>query len=293
MFKIIPPILAAVLAVSCASPSSSIPHTLGCSKEMGKVSYRRAPTVINVSEYDPKETQRRGRGYSPGDQSALRAAGTQGLIARCGKGRHIDIKCAEFLAGAERQGFLLGTYYYLLPGESAKAQASRYIRRLRQIKASKRLSTLRVLLVADIHSDCSVSHMVRFVSEIERLTGVVPVIYLENSPGMRARLRSASSRQKAYLRRSPYWLALYTDSHTGVETPLRLAKATGVWDSWCMWQYGGVSWKNGRSQPKHYQRGSWKTPRYLSGLDRPAERNGFNGSNAALRYFWDRHSWAW
>ena len=74
--------------------------------EYGKVSYGKSPKIINVSGYDPKEKQRAGRSYSPSDQSALKANGAHGLIARCAKGPELDHKCADFLAGADRHGEL-------------------------------------------------------------------------------------------------------------------------------------------------------------------------------------------
>lgn len=276
-----------------ASFLSSVLFSSCGGSDFGKVSYSAAPKVINVSEYDPKEKQRPGRSHQPLEQSALKANGSLGLIARCAKGRHIDTKCADFLVGAERQGMLLGTYYYVLPGESAKAQAQRYINRLRSIKASRGLSSERVLLVADMHTQLQPSAMVTFIKEVRSLTGVYPVVYLENSSTIRRRLRAASPSQKATLRSCPYWLALYTDQYNGLETPRQLTEASGVWSSWAMWQYGGVWWENGASKPHHYRRGNWRTPKYFGNLDRPIERNGFNGSTRELYAFWHKHSWQW
>ncbi|GAA5495354.1 hypothetical protein Rhal01_01529 [Rubritalea halochordaticola] len=261
--------------------------------EYGKVSYSDSPKVINVSHYDPKEKQRSGRSYTPLNQAALRANGAHGLIARCAKGPTLDTKCADFLVGAERQGMLLGSYYYLLPDSDPHYHAHRFINRLRSIKASRGLRTDRILLVADIHTDCSISRAVYFVSEIKSITGKYPVIYIENGPGMRARLNAASAREKSILRQCPYWLALYSDKHAGLETPLRLTQASGIWSNWVMWQYGGVWWKNGRSVPHNYHRGSWHTPKYFGNLDRPIERSGFNGSTSELYSFWNSRAWKW
>lgn len=264
-----------------------------CSQEYGKVGYSAAPKVINVSEYDPKEKQRRGSSYTPLNQSALKKNGALGLIARCGKGSHIDTKCADFLVGAERQGMLLGTYYYLLPDSNPTALADKYIARLRQIKQSRGLQTKKVLLAADIHTKCQAWQIVAYLKRIKELTGVTPVVYLENSSSIRRTLNAASSSQKRYLRKHPYWLALYSNTNTGLETPQKLANASGVWNSWVMWQYGGVWWENGRSNPYNYRGGSWRTPKYFGDLSQPTERNGFNGSRSELYSFWDRHSWAW
>jgi len=266
---------------------------LASCSQYGRVSYAEAPKVINVSEYDPKERQRGGSDYSPLNQAALKRNGSHGMIARCGKGLVLDRKCADFLVGAERQGMLLGTYYYLLPRISARSQADQYIARLRSIKRSRGLQTKKVLLVADMDTKCTVEHMIAFLKRVRELTGVVPVVYLENSDRIRRELNSASGPQKSFLRQHPYWLALYSDGYTGLETPQKLADASGIWSSWAMWQYGGVWWERGRSVPHYYRGGSWQTPKYFGDLSRPCERNGFNGSVKELYAFWGKHSWAW
>jgi len=50
-----------------------------------------------------------------------------------------------------------------------------------------------------------------------------------------------------------------------------------------MWQYGG------RSNPRVYHHGPWRFPLFFGNLDRPVERNVFNGSLAQLETFWQRH----
>lgn len=261
--------------------------------EYGKVGYRDAPKVINVSEYDPKERQRSGSSYTPLNQYALKKNGALGLIARCGKGTHIDTKCADFLQGAEAQGFLLGTYFYLLPSDNPTATADRYIARLQQIKRSRGLRTSKVLLCADIHPKCSAWQIVTYLKRIKQRTGVTPVVYLENSDSLRSTLNNASRSQKSFLRKHPYWLALYSDKSARFPTPQKLAEGSGIWSNWVMWQYGGVWWKNGRSNPYYYRGGNWQTPKYFGDLSQPTERNGFNGSKEELYAFWNKHSWAW
>ena len=273
------PMLITLLCVSCS--------------EYGKVSYGQSPKIINVSHYDPKEKQRAGRSYSPLNQSALKANGTHAMIARCGKGPVLDTKCSDFLVGAERQGFLLGSYYYLLPGTSPIYHADRFINRLLEIKNSRGLRTDRILLVADMDTRCTAAEMVAFVQRIKQRTGKYPVVYLENSSTIRRTLNNATHVQKAILRQCPYWLALYSSKNVGLETPQKLANASGVWSDWCMWQYGGVWWQNGRSVPYNYRGGSWRTPKYFGNLDRPIERSGFNGSTAELYTFWNNRAWTW
>ncbi|MGJ8657395.1 MAG: glycoside hydrolase family 25 protein [Akkermansiaceae bacterium] len=264
-----------------------------CGSQYGKVSYKKSPTIINVSSYDPKETQRSGNSYSPLDQSSLRRNGGLGQIARCSKGYTYDSKCSDFLVGAERQGMLLGAYHYVTPNSSATAQADRFVARLRSIKRTRSLRTSSIMLVGDIDSKCTVPQMIAFIKRIKSLTGTYPMIYIENGELIRSRLRNASFFEKRILKKCPYWLALYSPNYPSISTPKKLIQATDVWKTWSLWQYGGVEWEGGRSRPKHYVKGSWKTPRYLGDLAKPLERNGFNGSQKELYKFWAKHSWRW
>ena len=222
--------------------------------------------------------------------------GSLALIARCAKGAEIDTKCAEFLAGAEKQGKLLGAYYYVVPWQSIDSQARRFVRRLRQIKKEKNLRSSEILLVGDIDSKCNSRHIVQFIRSIRRLTGITPVIYLENSAGLQRNLSAAPQSHKRVIRQAPYWLALYSDSNEKlphIKTPDDLMAAYGVWEEWAMWQYGGVFWENGRSAPKVYRNSRWPAPKYFGSMDRPMERNVFNGDLEEFRSFWKRHSWRW
>ncbi len=248
-----------------------------------------APKVVNVSSYDPKEKQRSGDSFSPNDVSALKRNGAHGLIARCGKGLVLDDKCADFLAASSRAGLMLGTYYFVLKSASPTRQADQYIDRLREIAASRGLMGRRILLVGDFDTKSSPADLVAFIDQVEKRTGVLPAIYLENSDQLRSSLRNATLAQKRRIRQCPYWIALY--SHTsGFETPQSLMEAYGVWDDWALWQYGGVEW-SGRSVSKHYHHGPWKSPTYFGSMDRPLEHNAFNGNVKELYGFWAAHSW--
>ena len=267
-----------------------------CAGPFGKVTFEESPKIINVSAYDPKEKQRSGNSYTPLNQAALKQNGALGQIARCGKGLDIDTKCADFLVGAERQGMMLGTYYFIRPSSSITKQAEKYIARLREIKKSRGLVTEKILLVGDIDTKCTPEQIITFIDHIEKLTGVTPVIYLENSKDLITRLSSAPKALRKQIARAPYWLALYSNynkERPHIKTPEDLTKAYNIWDTWAMWQYGGVLWEKGKSSPKHYSNGDWKTPAYFGTLDRPCERNGFNGSEKELREFWEKHSYKW
>ncbi|HYF37934.1 MAG TPA: GH25 family lysozyme [Prosthecobacter sp.] len=286
-FFLLLPIAVALCQCSATAPaetSSSI-----------AVSTRGLPQIINVSAYDPKERQREGRGYSEHDVSALKANGATGLIARAGKGGNLDEKCANFLAAADRTGMLPGVYYRVQKHVDAVVQADQFIARSQSLARSRDWNASSLLLCADFDGDLRLSDILRFMDRIESRTGVVPVAYLENSTHLKLLLGNADAATKAKLRRMPYWLALYAhDSGASPEfpppgNPKGLIDQYRVWSDWTLWQYGGVNWAGGRSRPKVYNHGAYRFPLYFGNLDRPIERNVFNGSHAALRSFWQRH----
>lgn len=255
----------------------------------GRVGLPGAPKIVNVSAYDPKERQRSGDSFSSTDVSALRRNGALGLIARCGKGKALDEKCADFLSAADRQGMMLGSYYFVLKNTDAGWQADQYINRLRQIAAARGLQNRRILLVGDFDTKSSPADLVAFINRVEQRTGVLPAIYLENSDRLRASLSNASPAQKNRICQCPYWIALYSPT-AGFQTPENLMRGYGIWSDWAMWQYAGVEW-SGRSVSKHYVHGPWKSPPYFGSMDRPLEHNAFNGSVGDLNRFWAKHSW--
>jgi GH25 family lysozyme M1 (1,4-beta-N-acetylmuramidase) len=263
---------------------ATIPRSLGA-----------MPQIINVSAYDPKEKHRSGHGYSEHDVSALRANGASALIARAGKGGNLDEKCANFLASADRAGMLPGVYYRLQTHVDAVAQADQFISRAQTLARNRTWNAPSLLLCADFDANSRLSDILRFSSRIESRTGVVPVAYLENSTHLKQLLGSADSATKAKLRRMPYWAALYShETGAGAQfsaagSPGGLVKQYRVWPNWTLWQYGGVDWERGRSRPKVYNHGANRFPLYFGNVDRPLERNVFNGSHAGLQTFWQRH----
>ena len=252
------------------------------------VSVGAMPQIINVSAYDPKEKQRSGASYSERDVSALRANGATGLIARAGKGGNLDEKCGTFVASADRAGMLPGVYYRLQKHVDAVAQADQFISRAQSLARSRSWNAPSLLLCADFDANSRLSDILRFSDRIESRTGVVPVAYLENSAHLKRLLGTADAATKRKLRRMPYWLALYSHQ-TGASSPGVLVKQYDVWSDWTLWQYAGVDWERGRSRPKVYSHGLQRFPLYFGNIDRPLERNVFNGSQASLRTFWKRH----
>lgn len=265
----------------------------------GGTSVSDSPAILNVSGWDPKEVQRSGVRYSEHNVAPLRQNGALGLIARSAKGNELDTKFASFIRSADREGMLIGAYHFVTMSPSPEAQADAFISRVRTIARSQGLSRQKILLVGDFDTKSTPDRLVRFIERVEKLCGVTPVVYLENSAGLRSQLSNATRAQKQVIRRAPYWIALYGPTGTersmgsGDLTPDGLMKQYDIWDDWVMWQYGGVLWQNGRSNAKHYNTSSWRSPRYFGNLSQPMERNVFKGSQSELNAFWDRHGLAW
>ncbi len=291
-------VLPAFLGVSCVSnevSSEVVASSKAASADTFRWTLTTAPQIINVSAYDPKERQRKGSSYTVHDLSALRRNGALGLIARCGKGRKLDEKCASFLQAAERQKMLLGSYYFVLKGVDPSWQADQFVDRIRAIKSAKGLKTPEILLAGDFDSRSSPRDIVRFIDRIEQRTGQLPIIYLENSAALRKSLQSATLAQKKRIAQCPYWIALYSSSKAGLETPDRLMRQYGIWSRWALWQYGGVHWdsRRKRSRADSYRGIRYRAPEYFGDLDRPTERNAFNGTPRQLYHFWAQQSWKW
>jgi GH25 family lysozyme M1 (1,4-beta-N-acetylmuramidase) len=253
------------------------------------------PQIVNVSSYDPKEKQRAGRSYSEHDVSALRDNGASGLIARAGKGGNLDTKCSAFLAAADRVGLWPGVYYRVQRHVDPVQQADQFVNRVAALSRSRDWNAPSLLLCGDYDGDLLLSAILAFMDRVEARTGVIPVAYLENSPQLKLQTRSADRSTRARLARAPYWLALY--SHESGAGPIFPAPGSPegllgqyrLWNQWAMWQYGGVDWERGGSRPKVYQHGRWKFAPWFGNLDRPVERNVFNGSAAQMGVFWRRH----
>jgi GH25 family lysozyme M1 (1,4-beta-N-acetylmuramidase) len=225
----------------------------------------------------------------------LRDNGAAGLIARCGKGGVLDEKCEQFLTSADRSGMMLGAYYRTIHTIDAVKQADQFVNRMQEISRSRAWSQREFLLCADFDADSSLGHMTRFLDRVKQRTGIDCVIYLENSLHLRMTMSAASEATKQRFRRCPYWVALYSNDtgasgpFTAPRTPTGLTKQYNVWSNWQIWQYGGVEWESGRSNPKVYPGFS----RYFGNLDRPVERNLFRGSSDQLQQLWTRHSLKW
>ena len=264
----------------------------------GGTSVEDSPAVLNVSGWDPKEVQRGGSRYSQHDVSALRRNGGVALIARSAKGPLLDEKFADFMKSADRQGMLVGAYHFVTMDQDPVFQADSFVDRVRATARARGLSHRRILMVGDFDTQSTPDRLVRFIRRVEQRTGIIPVVYLENSAALRTALSNASAEEKRIMRRAPYWIALYGPAGTersmgGDLTPDGLMKQYGVWNEWVMWQYGGVIWEGGRSNAKHYNTSRWRSPRFFGDLAVPMERNVFRGDMNDLNRFWNEHGFAW
>lgn len=279
-----------------------LPQLVSCASPFSGATYSSSPQIINVSSYDPKERQRGGNNYTVDDVSALKRAGAHGLIARTSKGTAPDTKAARFLKAADRADMLIGAYHFVLPNTNPVTQANQFVDRVRGIARSQGLKRS-ILLVGDFDAKTKATDMAKFINQIKARTGTLPIVYLENSDAIKTQLRNADARTKAIIRQCPYWMALYGHVDSGDSkysanrplTPSVLLDIYQTWGNWSMWQYGGVNWNRsrGRSEAKHYSYGTFRSPRYFGNLDRPTERNVFNGTTAELYTFWERYAWKW
>lgn len=281
-----------------SNATSGVEGASGASASAGPTTSWGLPQIINVSSYDPKERHRSGRGYSENDVSALRANGASGLIARAGKGGNLDTKCANFIAAADRAGMHVGLYYRVQRHVDAVRQADQFVDRAKSLAKGRSWKAPSLLLCGDYDGDLRMSDILRFMDRVESRTGVVPVAYLENSTHLKQLTSGADARSRAKLKRAPYWLALYSHEsgagpvYPAPGNPNGLVKQYALWPKWTMWQYGGVAWENGRSRPKVYNHGRYRFSPYFGDMDRPLERNVFNGSRGQLDAFWNRHGLA-
>ena len=192
-------------------------------------------------------------------------------------------------------GMLPGIYYRLQTHVDAVRQADQFIARAQALAQSRRWTAPSLLLCADFDAKSRLSDITRFMSRVESRTGVLPVVYLENSTHLKQLLSTADERTKAWLSRAPYWVALYSHDkgasadYPAPGSPQGLVKQYGLWPTWTLWQYGGVEWEGGRSRAKVYSHGAYQYGTYFGDMDRPMERNVFNGSDRQLAAFWQQH----
>ncbi|WP_433581238.1 GH25 family lysozyme [Paenibacillus amylolyticus] len=154
--------------------------------------------------------------------------------------------------GALSAGLLVGTYHFLkaTSAAAAKAEAVHYAKSLEEIGGAKALQLPPVMDYENNPggiSKAQINIVARtFLSELERLTGIKPIIYTGNS---------FAGNFDASLSSYDLWIARYSDTRVPDDQP--------AWKSWDIWQYSE----------------SGKVP----GISGNVDLNEFNGSLADLK----------
>jgi lysozyme len=230
-------------------------------------------SVVNMSHYDLMRP----------DFVAMKSEGVLGVIHEATFPRYErDWRYRERQLEAMRAGLLWGAYHFA-DGTDPIRQADHFVN---MVASSHPLVTTPVqeeknrpgvLLVLDFEKNhyrggnMSVGQAVAFAQRIKERTGKYPGIY-----GSENRLRQMfygmSSTQSAILSNCWLWVANYHAQPRGISP----------WGQWHLWQYTG----DGRCglRPRS------AFPIGVANM-RKAERNIFNGNNAALQAFWKEHAW--
>jgi lysozyme len=232
-------------------------------------------SVVNMSHYDLVRA----------DFVAMKSEGVLGVIHEATFPRlQRDWRYNERQLAAMQAGLLWGAYHFG-DGTDPVRQADHFLNvvgashpLVRIGKEPERRSG--VLLVLDFEKNghypggsMSVSQACAFVERIKERTGKYPGIY-----GSEYRLRQmlygrgVSEGQRAVLSNCWLWIANYHAQ----------PRYTSPWGNWHLWQYTGDG-KCGLRPRSEFPVG-------VANL-RKAERNIFNGNNAALQAFWQEHAW--
>ena len=235
-----------------------------------------ANSVINLSHYDLVRP----------DFVGMKAAGIVGIIHEATYPRfERDIRYRERQDAALHAGLLWGAYHFGNANDPIR-QADHFL----SVVAGARPTPLAppeaegrrpgVLLVLDFEKNghypggsMSMSQAVAFVQRIKERTGKYPGLY-----GSENRLRQmlygsgASASHRAILSNCWLWIANYHYQ----------PRNTSPWSTWRLWQYCGDGKCDLRPRSMY--------PISMANL-RKAERNIFNGNNAALEAFWTANAW--
>ena len=229
-------------------------------------------SVVNLSHYDLMRV----------DFVAMKSEGVLGVIHEASFPRYQrDWRYRERLVAALQAGLLWGAYHFG-DGTDPVRQADHFLSVVASshpIVAKNDPESPRpgVLLVLDFEKNhyrggnMSVGQAVAFAQRIKERTGKYPGIY-----GSENRLRQmfygVNSAQSAILSNCWLWVANYHAQPRGISP----------WSQWHLWQYTG----DGRCALR--PRSAF--PVGVANM-RKAERNIFNGNNAALQAFWKEHAW--
>lgn len=156
----------------------------------------------------------------------------------------------EDVHAAHQAGLLVGTYHYARPAKDARTQAAHYAAAL----ATAPATSLPPVLDIEVDEGLSPAQLQAwtrdFLTETERLTGRVPMVYT-----YRYFWREHMADSNAFTR-YPLWLAAYQNT---------VPESVGGWDNLTFWQRSDA----GR----------------VAGIDGPVDLNLFNGTDSQLGDF--------
>ena len=184
--------------------------------------------------------------------SKVKAAGMQFAFMKATESTtYTDTQLATNWAGTQAVGLYRGAYHFARPSTSAGSAAKQAAYFVSKVGSFQNPGTLPPVLDLEASGGLSVTSLrtwtATWLSEVERLTGRVPMIYV--SPAFWEHYLGNSTAFTRY----PLWIA-----HYGVTTP----RVPGGWPTWTFWQ--------------RTSSGS------VSGISGNVDMNRFNGTTAQL-----------
>lgn len=244
-------LLLSLLVLSSLAPSSA----------------RAANAVVNLSHYDEMTV----------DFGRMKREGIIGVIHEATYPPNTpDPKYAARQAAAVAAGHLWGAYHFANSSDPVR-QADAF---LNLVERHGRGISSGVLLVLDFEKNThypggtmTVKQAAAFVERVHARTGVYPGFYSnENRLRVVARELESDPQSREILKRCWLWVANYHDK----------PPSFAPWGGWSLWQYTG----DGICDLA--PRGSY--PKSCGNIPN-AERNIFNGSEAALTQWWRARAW--
>lgn len=230
-------------------------------------------SVVNMSHYDLMRP----------DFAAMKSEGIIGVIHEATFPRYAsDWRYRERWTAASQNGLLWGAYHFGDATDPVR-QADHFLSFVADSRpplTSQADEARRpgALLVLDFEKNghypggtMSTAQAVAFVTRIKERTGKYPGLYGSENR-LQQMLGGASAAQRGVLSSCWLWIANYHAQ----------PRRTSPWDRWTMWQYTGDG-KCGLRPRSAY-------PVSVANIRR-AERNIFNGNNAALQSFWRSNAW--
>ncbi|MCM3174467.1 glycoside hydrolase family 25 protein [Paenibacillus sp. MER 99-2] len=169
------------------------------------------------------------------DWAKVKASGMTFVFIKATEGRtYTDPNFQQNVAGALAAGMLVGTYHFFrgTSTEIAKAEAAHYANTLQKVGGAKALQLPPVMDYENNPGNLSRAQMntvaKAFLTELERLTGIKPIIYTGNS---------FAGNFDASLGTYDLWIARYSNTRVPDDQP--------AWKRWTFWQYTDSGKVNG------------------------------------------------